>query len=538
MNVTDAIAHILKEEGVEYLFGFPSNPLFDTGKAEEAGIRTIIVRQERTGVHMADAVGRMTSGENIAAFACQHGPGAENAVGGVAQAYGESAPLVAIPRGYERGKSGVDPKWSSLLNYRNVSKSCEQLSDPDAVVETMRRAFSQAQNGRPRPSTVEVPMDVWDLEVDELDYTPAETTTPGPDPADVSEAVDVLLDAENPVIFAGQGVHYAKGWDALKDLAELTEIPVATSLNGKSAFPETHPLSLGAGSQSEPGQLAYFLNTADVIFGVGCSFTATNYGITVPEGPTIIHSTIDETDINKDVEADYAVLGDARLTLEAMVEEAERQIDGPRGRFDEVAAEIEEAREDWLDEWRPKLTSEETPINPYRVVYELDRIVDKENVVITHDAGNARDFLAPFFDVTEPLSYIGWGKTTQLGYGLGLTMGAKLVNPEKLAINVWGDGAIGMTGLDFETAVREDIPILSILLNNYEMAGYDTPFGGDFAPVAEGLGGYGEQIEDPEAVADAIERGIKKTEEGTPVLLEFITSKETELSRPDTQYGH
>ncbi|RCU47435.1 thiamine pyrophosphate-requiring protein [Haloplanus salinus] len=533
MDVTEAIADILVEEGVEYLFGFPSNPLFDTGVLAEKGIQKIIVRQERTGAHMADALSRVTSGNAVGVFACQHGPGTENSFGGIAQAYGESVPLVAFPAGYDQSNNDTDPKFSSLVNYQQISKSCEQLTDADAVAETVRRAFSAARSGRPRPAVVEVPKDVFYHEVEPFDYTPGATSRPGADPAAVSEAVDRLLDAERPVIYAGQGVHYAEGWDALQSLAELTEAPVATSLNGKSAFPETHRLSLGAGSKSEPGQLAHFLDECDLIFGVGTSFTDTAYGITVPTDNTVVHSTLDATDVNKDVEADHAVLGDAKLVLEAMVDEVETRLDGPRGRADDVAAEIAEVKRAWLDEWRPKLESDETPINPYRVIDELTNVVDASEAIITHDAGNARDFVAPFWESPDPLGYIGWGKTTQLGYGLGLAMGAKLAHPEKLCINVWGDGAIGMTGLDFETAVRYDLPILSILLNNYEMAGYDTPFGGDFATVAEGLGGYGEQIEDPNEVADAIERGIRKTEEGTPVMLKFITCHETALSRPD-----
>jgi len=533
MDVTEAIAQILVEEGVDYLFGFPSNPLFDTGAVEEAGIETIIVRQERTGVHMADAVSRVTSGDEIGVFACQHGPGTENAFGGVAQAYGESVPLVAFPAGYDRKNNDTDPKFNSLVTYQHVTKSCERLDDPAAVVETVRRAFSAARNGRGRPAVVEIPRDVFNEDVGDVDYTPTRVSKAGPDSAHVDTAVDMLLDADDPVIFAGQGVHYAKAWEPLLELAELLEIPVGTSLNGKSAFPENHPLSLGAGAQSEPGPLAHFLEECDLLFGIGCSFTETAYGITVPVDNEIIHSTLDPTDIDKDVSCDHAVVGDAKLTLEAMVETARKRIDGPRGRREDVVAELRAVEEEWLGEWRPKLESDETPINPYRVVNELAEVVDAEDAIITHDAGNARDFLAPFWESTEPLSYIGWGKTTQLGYGLGLAMGAKLVHPDKLCINVWGDGAIGMTGLDIETAVRYEIPILSVLLNNYEMAGYDTPFGGDFHRVAEGLGAYSERIEDPADVAAAIERGIQKTEAGTPVLLEFITSKETELSRPD-----
>jgi acetolactate synthase-1/2/3 large subunit len=533
MDVNQAIADILKAEGVEFLFGFPSNPLFDTDSADDVGIRTIVTRQERTAVHMADAVGRLTSGEEIAAFACQHGPGTENSFGGVAQAYGESAPLVAIPAGYDRAKTDADPKFNSLVNYQHVSKSCEQLTDPEAVGETMRRAFSAARNGRPRPSVVEVPKDVFYEEAPDLDYSPSSSNRSGPDPDGVEEVADVLLDAERPVIFAGQGVHYAEGWDPLLELAETLEAPVATSLNGKSAFPEDHPLSLGAASKSEPGPLAQFMREADVVFGIGCSFTDTAYGLTVPTEPTIVHSTLDSTDIDKDTASEYSLVGDAKLTLEALVEAVDDRLEGDRGRFEDVAAEIDDVEEEWLADWRPKLTSDEVPINPYRVIEELTDVVDAEDAIITADAGNPRDFLAPFWEATEPLSYIGWGKTTQLGYGLGLAIGAKLVRPEKICINIMGDGAIGMTGLDFETAVRENVPILTIHLNNYEMASYDTPFSGDFAEMGEAMGGYGERVEAPEEVAPAIERAVEKIEEGTPALLEIITAKETELSRPD-----
>jgi acetolactate synthase-1/2/3 large subunit len=533
MNVTEAIAEIMRAEGVDYLFGFPSNPLFDTGAAEAVGIETVIVRQERTGVHMADAVSRVTSGDQVGVFACQHGPGTENSFGGIAQAYGESVPLVAVPAGYDRAKTDVDPKFGSLVNYQGVTKSCERLTDPDAVVETVRRAFSAARNGRGRPALVEVPRDVFHEEVDDFEYEPTSGSRVGPDPAVVPDVVDELLAADNPVIFAGQGVHYAAAWEPLRELAELLGAPVGTSLNGKSAFPEDHRLSLGAGSKSEPGALAHFLDATDCLFGVGCSFTATAYGITVPTDNTVIHSTLDPTDVDKDVDSDLALVGDAKLCLEALVEEVASRLEGPRDRADDVAAEIAAVREAWLDEWRPKLESDATPINPYRVVHELNEVVDSEGTIITHDAGNARDFLAPFWESTEPLGYIGWGKTTQLGYGLGLAMGAKLARPGKLCINVWGDGAVGMTGLDFETAVRKDIPILSVLLNNYEMAAYDTPFSGEWAGVMESLGGYTERIEDPDAVAPAIRRGVERTEAGTPVLLEFVTAAETELSRPD-----
>jgi acetolactate synthase-1/2/3 large subunit len=195
-----------------------------------------------------------------------------------------------------------------------------------------------------------------------------------------------------------------------------------------------------------------------------------------------------------------------------------------------------------MADWLPKLTSEETPLNPYRVLWELQKNVEKDNTIITHDAGSPRDQLSPFWKSTTPLSYIGWGKTTQLGYGLGLAMGAKLYKPDALCINVWGDAAIGFTGMDFETCVRERIPIMSILLNNFSMAielhimqestakYRSTDISGDYAAMARAFGGYGERVTDPAEIGPAIRRGIEQTQNGVPVLLEFITSKETNIS--------
>jgi acetolactate synthase-1/2/3 large subunit len=191
----------------------------------------------------------------------------------------------------------------------------------------------------------------------------------------------------------------------------------------------------------------------------------------------------------------------------------------------------------------PKLTSAETPLNPYRVLWDLAHTVDLDNTIVTHDAGSPRDQISPFWVSTKPLSYIGWGKTTQLGYGLGLAMGAKLARPEKLCINVWGDAAIGFTGMDFETAVRERIPILSILLNNFSMAielkvmpvsterYRSTDISGDYAAMARAFGGYGERVTEPDEIVPAIRRGIEQTRQGNPALLEFITSKEVDVSK-------
>jgi acetolactate synthase-1/2/3 large subunit len=538
----DAIAEVLKREGVEFLFGYPVNPLFDAAAA--ADIRTIVVRQERTGLHMADALSRLSSGERIGVFTMQHGPGSENAFGGVAQAYGDSVPILVLPAGYPRRLSQVPPNFSSALNFRHVTKWSEQLTMGRAVPEVLRRSFAQLRSGRPRPVLVEIPLDVFGEDVREpLEYEPSFRTRSAPDPAAVASVADVLREAERPVLYAGQGVHYAKAWGELRELAELLNIPVTTSLQGKSAFPEDHPLSLGSGGRSMPKPVHQFLHDADVIFGIGCSFALTAYGIQMPRGKRMIHATLDPEDINKDIGVRHALVGDAQLTLRALLAE----LKGSPGRCAEarsrtVPDRIRALREEWLADWMPKLRSDEVPLSPYRVLWDLMHTVDVDNTIITHDAGSPRDQLSPFWRCRTPLSYVGWGKTTQLGYGLGLAMGAKLARPEKLCINVWGDAAIGFTGMDFETAVRERIPILSVLLNNFSMAielplmpvstekYRSTDISGNYADLARALGGYGERVTEPSEIVPAIRRGIEKTQEGTSALLEFITAKEIQYS--------
>ena len=541
MKVVDAIAHAMKAEGIDILFAYPVNPLIES--AAKLDIRTIIVRQERIGLHMADAYSRLSSGDKIGVFCMQHGPGAENAFGGVAQAYSESVPLLVIPAGYPRRLAHYYPNFNSTLNMQHITKWAEPITMGRAVPEIMRRAFFQLRNGRPGPVMIEVPLDVMGEDVpDDWEYVPAFSAKTGPAPDDIATAAEVLAKAERPVIYAGQGVHYAKAWDELKHLAETWNIPVTTSIEGKSAFPEDHPLSLGSGGRANPRPVKQYLAEADVIFGIGCSFALTAFGVPMPKNKTIIHATLDAMDLNKDVPAQYGLIGDAKLTLKAMLAAMANHDASPAAARADEPTKIANVREAWMSEWLPKLTNNEAPINPYRVIYELNRMVDKDKVVITHDAGSPRDQTTPFWQSTSPLSYIGWGKTTQLGYGLGLAMGAKLAEPDKLCINVWGDAAIGFTGMDFETAARENIPILSILFNNFSMAieipimqvstekYRSTDISGNYADMAKAFGGYGERVTDPNEIVAALERGIQATRDGTPALLEFITDKEITIS--------
>jgi len=542
LRVIDAIVEILKREGVDFLSCYPVNPIIEAAAAAE--VRPIVCRQERVGVGIADGFSRISNGRRIGVFAMQYGPGAENAFSGVATAYSDSVPLLLLPLGHSSDRAGVKPYFSSVRSYDAVTKWVERISVAGQTPEIMRRAFSFLRMGKPGPVMLEIPADIADKEVEPFDYQPVKTALSAGDPQDVAEAARVLVEARNPIIHAGQGVLYAEAWDELVELAELLSVPVMTTLMGKSAFPENHPLSLGTGARVVTKPVFHFLGKADVVFGIGCSFDRHYMSTKIPPGKVIIHATNNAEDIHKNYRADYPIVGDAKLVLRQFIEAVKERLGshGRRGKST-VAEEIKKVKEEWMGEWMPKLTSDEVPINPYRVIWELMHTIDPKQAIVTHDAGSPRDQLVPFYMATSPRSYIGWGKSHGLGTGLGLIIGAKLAQPEKVCINFMGDAAFGMVGLDFETAARNKIPIITIVLNNFAMA-IETPampisheryrardIGGNYADMGRAMGGYAERVENPAEIAPAIQRARRATEEeGRPALLEFITSEEITFS--------
>lgn len=540
MQGKTAIARILKAEGVEHLTCFPNNAIIEASAIE--GIRPVTARTERVAVNIADGLARVTNGRRIGVCAVQYGPGSENAFGGIAQAYGDGTPVLLLPGGVERPRQGATPNFQAIHNYRAVTKWVETVNAASRIPQMMRRAFTLLRNGRPGPVMLEVPTDVMREELPDaaVALAPVARSAPLGDPADVREAVRLLLAAKAPVIVAGQGVLYAEAWEELRALAELVHVPVLTTLNGKSAFPEDHPLALGAGGLSGPKMVDHFVKKADLVLGIGTSFTRSTFIVPIPSGKTMVQVTIDERDINKDYLIAHAVIGDARAVLRQLLDETRARGGAGAGASPDPTAEIAAVKRAYLDAWMPRLTSDEIPINPYRVVWDLMHTVDRRRTVVTHDAGNPRDQMVPFYEAVIPRGYIGWGKSTPLGAGLGLAMGAKLGAPDRLVVNLMGDAAFGMVGMDFETAVRSRIPILTVLMNNGLMGGYDKYLpvsterygtrylSGEYAKVAEGLGGYTERVEKPHELSGALRRAIAETEAGRPALLEVITREDAE----------
>ena len=545
MNGIELIAHILKREGVEWIACYPSNPLIEA--AAKLGIRPIAFRHERGAVMAADGFSRTSDRQRFGVVAVQSQAGAENALGGIAQAYADNIPILVLPGGVPLDRIGVRPNYSATSSYRDVVKRVEAIYRPDQINDIMRRGFAALRNGTGGPVVIELSADVC-----------AETTPHSPDAykppllmrqaaetAAVEQAAKALLAAKRPVLWAGAGVLFARATQELRQLAELAAVPVFTTMPGKSAFDERHPLSLGAGSGATTGPAHEWLQSCDLLLAIGSSLTRSGYAQSIRPSAFLIQNTDNADEIGKDEAVDIGLAGDARLTLQALIEAVNDQLGGKARDASALSGEIANARATWYADWQPLLHSEEKPLSTYRVIHEINTTIDHENSIVTHDAGAPRDSIIPFFTATTPHSYIGWGKTTHLGFGIPLMIGAKLAHPERFCLNLMGDGAFGMSGMDFETSVRAQIPITTVLLNNSGMATYPGGFPtarkefglsemhGDYAKIAEAMGGVGLSVTEPAEMAPALVNAQRLNAEGRSVLIDVHSDMEGRRSRWD-----
>ncbi|MBT5603104.1 MAG: hypothetical protein HOJ61_12810, partial [Gammaproteobacteria bacterium] len=433
MNGNEYIAEILKQEGVDLMTCFPNNPLIET--AARQGIRPVAFRHERGAIMAADGISRTSDRKKIGVAAIQSQAGAENAVGGIAQAFADSIPILVLPGGLMLNQLAVKPNFSAVRNYQGIVKQIEAIYQPEDIGNAMRRAFHALRNGPGGPVVVELTADVCAKEIPEqaLNYQPPPQAQSQPSEADISDALRALRAAKNPLLWAGQGVLMAGATDDLKELAELTGIPVFCTMPGKSAMDERHPLCLGAGSGLTTMAAGKWLSECDLILALGSSLTRTFYGQPIrSNNKVLIQNTDDISAISREENVDIGLLGDTKLTIRALVEAIKAETDGVGfGDVEGISKQIAKIKSEWLRQWQPLLTSTEEPLNTYRVIHEIDKNLDRENSMVTHDAGAPRDSFVPFYTATSPHSYVGWGKTTHLGFGIPLMIGAKMANPEK-----------------------------------------------------------------------------------------------------------
>lgn len=537
MNGFEYVARILKQEGVTTMPCYPSNPLIEAVAKE--GIRPIAFRHERGAVMAADGFSRVSDRKKFGVVAMQAQAGAENSMGGLAQANADNVPMLVLPGGNPLDRMNIKPNFLATKAWESVVKSAEVVVRPNQIGNNMRRAFSGLRTGRGAPVVVELTGDVCMEEVPEesMNYTSPVSPKHEPSKTDIQDAVKALLNAKNPLIWAGAGVISAGATQQLKEFAELVDAPVFTTMPGKSAFDERHPLSLGTGGMTATKAGRQWIDNCDVLFAIGASLTSSPYAQAIPEGKFVIHGVLNPEELNKDVASSIGLVGDAGLTLEAMIEEVKGQI-GEDGRTTGVRDEIAAVKRDWFGQWNKYFEDDDTPISPYRVIHELNQNLDLENSTVTHDAGAPRDQIVPFFTATTPHSYIGWGKTTHLGFGIPLVIGAKLAQPDRFCLNLMGDGAFGMSGLDIETSARAEIPVTTVVLNNGIMATYPGGFPtareqfgvshmqGDYAGLAIAMGAEGIRVQKPAEIGLALKKAQQLNSEGKTVLIDVKTRAE------------
>ena len=547
MNGTEFIAKILKAEGIDSVTCFPSNPLIEAVAKE--GIRPISFRNERGAVMAADGFSRISQRKKFGVAIVQSQAGAENAMGGIAQAYADNIPILLMPGGISLSQLGVKPNFSVLQNYQGWVKQVETVLSPNEVGNVMRRSFNALRNGPPGPVVVEMTSDVCSLEIpkDSENYCSPRSAKVIPSQNDIRDAVKFLMKAKKPLIWAGGGVLMSGASKELKKLVEFTGIPVFTTMQGKSAFDERHPLSLGAGCGTTTLAAHNWLKNSDVVLVLGSSLTRTPYGQVLSSEKTLLHNTIDPEDLNKDVSAMVGLVGDTKLTLLALMEEFKTEgFKKDNGEVTQIKKEINALKKKWMQDWNPILNSGEIPLNYYRIINEIYKNIDPENSIVTHDAGAPRDCMVPFYNATLPNSYIGWGKTTHLGFGIPLMIGAKMAHPDKFCLNLMGDGAFGMSGLDLETSVRAELPITTVLLNNGAMSTYEgtsligpvskkdygvSSMKGNYAKIAKGMGAEGIRVEKPNELEMALKNAQQLNKDGKTVLIDVISNVESRRSR-------
>ncbi len=550
MSNADIIIEILEHEGIEYLMGFPNNRLFNS--AASHSIRPIIARTERVAINMADAYTRMNNGRKIGVVAVQDGPGIEASFSAVAQAYGDNTPILMLPGAHAPLMQDYDPQFIASRSFRDITKMAGLINDARSIPRKFEMAFAALKNGKSGPVLLETAANLlWG----QSDGEPVQYASPGryrsmAEERDVAQILEALLQAERPVLIAGHGVLYGQACHELRELAELLQIPVTTTLLGKSAFPENHELSLGTAGRTITKAAAHFANESDFILGIGTSFTINDFTARMPKDAVLGQITHTPADIAKCRPVTCAAIGDAGLVLKQLISLAKQTLgEAGRARSEEMMAEIGQLKTDFFSDWSERLLCDDAgAISPYRVIHEMNTLFDKTKTVVTHDAGNPRDQMVPFYEAITPRGYLGWGKSTHLGSSLGMAMGSKLARPDWLSVNFIGDAGFGQTANDFETAVRSKLPIMTVLVNNGVMGGYgaympdaverfqSSSLGGDYTAMAMAMGGYAERIEKASEVRAALRRGIDQTQAGQPVLLEFMTKEEPVLAMAN-QWG-
>jgi thiamine pyrophosphate-dependent acetolactate synthase large subunit-like protein len=536
IQAVNGIARILKAEGIPWVSCYPTSPV--NNALGEEGVPILMMGEERFAVAVADAFSRVTSGKQIGACTVMAGlnaAGIQMAYGAIAQAWEDSSPLLVMAEGVGAGATR-HTHYDMAGAFKSVTKWVGEVGRADQVPDYVRRAFTHLRSGRPGPVLLLIPRDLGEYDEAEHPYAPVKGWRSGPDPDDVKSAIKTLLAAKNPLLHVGEGVLYADATAELLQFAEAAQVPVMTTLKAKGAFPEHHPLSVGIrGSLTE-----HYLRGCDLLFSIGSSLFPNRFSHAVPEPDrkTIVQCTVDTLDINRSYETRHAVIGDAKLTLQALLEELAKR--GGVGKKPALVDEIRAHKQAFLAKFTPWLTSSETPINPYRVLGDLMKVLDPKHSFVTADSGNTRDQTSTVYETHIPRGFLGWGNVSTLGFSLAGAVAAKLAYPTRQCVNVTGDAGVCYMMGNFEAVARYKIGITTIHINNGGYSGYGPGFWGAghdpytwkvsdhgsacMATMAKSVGFHSEDVSQPAEIIPALKRALDENARGRPAFVEFLCS--------------
>jgi len=558
---SEIIVKYLLKRNIPYVFGIPGHGCLGLTDAlsQYPEIKVIQMRQEMSGVHMADAYYRVT-GKPLVVFT-SIGPGAINTAIGLASAYVDSIPVLVITGDthvHMRGKGVLqeiertrDSDFPRVLE--PIVKRSWQVSRVEQLPGIMQRAFNVMLTGRRGPVHIDLPMDVQcdsiEVEVPEAADQKLSKRIRG-DPQKIGEAIELILTAKRPVILVGGGVMASEAFEELKEFAELIGAAVITTMMGKSAFPEDHPLyAWHTGSKGTTCGLK-LSSTADVLVAIGCRFadeTTSSYkhGVSFAIPPTkLIHIDIDPTEIGKNYPIEVGIAGDAKAVLRDLIEGLKQRAFKKNYEKTAYFKEMQNLKREWLQSIQDFKDDRKVPVMISTVLQEARKALARDAIIIT-SSGNIQAQMLQEFPFYEPKTCITAGGFSTMGYTLPATIGAKLAAPGRQVVGMVGDGDFMMTMQELATAVQNNIPILILLINNQgwlaikdlQMAAYgedrayateflDTKgdvYSPDFKGIAEGFGCYAEKVSKCEEIQPSIQRAFDSEK---PAVIEILVNRD------------
>ena len=548
MNVANLIVKILEYINTEHIFGLPGTqtlPFYDA--LYDSSINHVLVRHEQTASQAADAYAKVSG--KIGICDSSLGPGALNMAIGIGSSWIDSSPIIALTgdRPMKTIGKGAFQHIDTVSIFRPITKWSTCLSEPSKTLHVFRTAHRIALGGRPGPVHIVVPEDILRTEIEEnFEYVSKDMfkqlSKPKAAPKLIKKAVDMLLQAERPVILAGGGCNYSSPGapQELMKLAELLWIPVACTLNGRGCFPEDHPLSVGRTGVVSARYVNHYIQQADVLLALGCRFAdlSTNHWNLVNPETKIIQVDIDPSEIGKNHPVKVGIVGDAKSTLSDIISTIKKKIPRSQRKHTLWLQVLTKGKSAWLDEIKDKITSDKTPLKPQRVMKEIRNFFDRQTI-FTLDAGEHKLLASTYIDIYEHGTWINSGEFGPMGYGLPAAIGCKVAKPEHNIVVIAGDGGFSMTIQELATCVKHELPVICCLFNNgclasiktYQRVNYESRFlssdyincNPDFANVAKAFHCHGIKVEKSSEILPALESALKTTYDGIPCIIEFIT---------------